>query len=67
MKRSAVQGFQGLRTIVALVEDQGDVIAGFGQLPVVGGKFDGDGAELGTVVDIASMERCLELSVRNGM
>ena len=31
------------------------MIAGFGQLPVMGGEFLGDGAELGAVVDIAGV------------
>jgi hypothetical protein len=55
MKGSVLQRLKGLLAIVALVKDQGDVIAGFGQLPVMGREFFGDGAELGAVVDIAGV------------
>ena len=55
VKGGVLQRLKGLLAVVALVEDQGDVIAGLGQLPVMGGEFLGDGAELGAVVDIAGV------------
>src|SRR6266700_2366850 len=55
MKGRAVPGIEALLAVVPLVEDYGDVIAGLGQLPVLGREFIGDGAELGAVVDIASV------------
>src|ERR1022692_2659796 len=55
MKRSVLQRIKGLLAIVALVKDQGDVIAGFGQLPVMSREFLSDGAALVAVVDIAGV------------
>src|SRR5260370_27593328 len=43
MKGSVLQSLKGLLAVVALVKDQSDVTAGFGQLPVMGGKFLADG------------------------
>src|SRR5271156_81851 len=56
MKGSVLQRRKGLLAIVALVKDQGNVIAGLGQLPVMGREFPGDGLELGAVVDIAGVD-----------
>ena len=56
MKRRVLQGRKGLFTVVAFVEHQGNVIAGFGELAVMGGDLFGDGAELGAVVDIADVD-----------
>ena len=61
-----MQGLKGFLAIVALVEDQSDVIAGFGQLPVMGGEFPGDGAELGAVVDIAGVNLVEQRDVEIG-
>lgn len=56
MKGSVLQGLEGFLAVVALVKDQGEVIAGVGQLPVMSGEFFGDGAELGAVVHIAGVD-----------
>jgi hypothetical protein len=66
MKGSVLQRFKGLLTIVALVKDQGDVIAGFGRLPVMGREFLGYGAELGGVVDIAGVNLVEQRDVEIG-
>jgi hypothetical protein len=42
------------------------VIAGFGQLPVMGGEFLGDGLELRAVVDIASVNLVEQRDVKIG-
>jgi hypothetical protein len=47
---------QAVLAVVPLVEDDGDVIAGLGQLPVVGREFFDDRAELGAVVDVAGVD-----------
>src|ERR1022692_2860442 len=66
MKRSVLQRHKSLLAIVALVKDQGDVIAGFGQLPVMGREFLGDGAELGAVIDIAGVNLVEQRNVEIG-
>src|ERR1039458_9210907 len=66
MKGSVLQRLKGFLAIVALVKDQGDVIAGVGQLPVMGREFLGDGAELGAVVDIAGVDLVEQRDVEIG-
>jgi hypothetical protein len=66
MKRSVLQRREGLLAIVALVKDQRDVLAGLGQLPVMGREFFGDGAELGAVVDIAGVDLVEQGDVKIG-
>src|ERR1022692_4035221 len=66
MKGSVLQRLKGLLAIVALVKDQSDVIAGFGQLPVMGREFLGDGLELGAVVDISSVNLVEQRDVEIG-
>src|SRR5664279_6423334 len=66
MKGSVLQRCKGLLAIVALVKDEGDVIAGLGQLPVMGREFLGDGAELGAVVDIAGVDFVEQGNVKIG-
>ena len=66
MKGSVLQRRKGLLAIVALVEDQGNVIAGLGQLPVMGGEFLGDRAEFGAVVDIAGVDLVEQGDVKIG-
>ena len=66
MKRSVLHRRKGLLAIVALVKDQGNVIAGLGQLPVMGREFLGDGAELGAVVDIAGVDLVEQGDVKIG-
>ena len=55
VKRRTLQRLEAFLAVVPLVEDHGDVIAGLGQLPVLGGELLGDGGELGAVVDIAGV------------
>src|ERR1035441_3222138 len=66
MKGSVLQRRKGLLAVVALVKDQSDVIAGFGQLPVRAKKFLGDGAELGAVVDVAGVNLVEQGDVKIG-
>src|SRR5664280_691170 len=66
MKGTVLQRRKGLLAIVALVKDQGNVIAGLGQLPVMGREFLGDGAELGAVVDIAGVDLVEQGDVKIG-
>ena len=66
MKRRVLQGVKCLFTVVALVENQGNVIAGFGELAVMGGELFGDGAELGAVIDIAGIDLMKQRNVELG-
>ena len=66
MKRSVLQRLEGLLAVVAFVKHQGDVIAGFGQLPVMGRELLGDGVELGAVVDIAGVDLVEQRDVEIG-
>src|ERR1017187_6565006 len=66
MKGSVLQRRKGLLAVVALVKDQSDVIAGFGQLPVMAREFLGEGAELGAVVDVAGVNLVEQGGVKIG-
>src|ERR1039458_3343415 len=66
MKGRVLQRRKGLLAVVALVKDQSDVIAGFGQLPVMAREFLGDGAELGAVVDVAGVNLVEQGDVKIG-
>src|ERR1035441_10168832 len=66
MKGSVLQRRKGLLAVVALVKDQSDVIAGFGQLPVMAREFLGEGAELGAVVDVACVNLVEQGDVKIG-
>src|SRR5258708_8891727 len=56
MKGRVGQGLECFGAVVAFVEDQGDVITGLDQIPVVGGQVFGDGTKLDAVVDIAGVD-----------
>ena len=56
MKGGTLPHVEASLTVVPLVEDHRNVLAGLGQLSVLGGEFLGDGAELGAVVDIAGVD-----------
>ncbi len=56
MKGGTLPHVETFLTVVPLVEDHGNVLAGLGQLSVLGGEFLGNGAELGAVVDIAGVD-----------
>src|SRR5260370_42409890 len=60
------QSVAGFLAVVSLVKDQGDVIAGLGQIAVRGGQFLGDSAELDTIGDIASVDVVKQGNVETG-
>src|SRR5712692_501247 len=66
MKGRVGQGLECFGAVVAFVEDQGDVITGLDQIPVVGGQVFGDGTKLDAVVDIAGVDAVKQRDVKIG-
>src|SRR5260370_40721557 len=66
MKGGLGQGLERFGVVVAFVENQGDVITGLGQIPVVGGQVFGDGTKLAAVVAIAGVDAVKQRDVKIG-
>src|SRR5208283_144978 len=66
VKGGILPRLEAFQTVVPLVEDHSDVLAGLGQLPVLRGEFRGDGLELGAVVDIAGVNLMKQGNVEIG-
>jgi len=66
VERRGGQRVEGPHAIVALVEDQRDVLAGLGQIPVAGGQFLGQRAELAAVGDVAGVDPVQQRDVEIG-
>ena len=66
MEGSVLQSLKGVLAVVALIKDESYVIAVVRQLPVMGGEFPGDGAELGAVIDIARVDLVEQRDVEIG-
>src|SRR5947208_11985954 len=63
VERAVGQSLEAVLAVVALVEDQRDVLAGLGQFLVMSRQLLGNGAELDTVGDIASINPVQEGNV----
>src|SRR5260370_5992256 len=64
MKGCPGQGLERFGAVVALVENQRDVITGLDQIPVVGGQIFGNGTELDAVMDIAGVDAVKQWDVK---
>ncbi len=63
VERAVGQSLEAVLAVVALVEDQRDVLAGLGQFLVMSRQLFGNGAELDTVGDIARINPVQEGNV----